>query len=144
VLYNKSNATANAGGIATGYGTNISAFTTYLNSVMLQYQQLVCANGDDYIFQKPYLEGSSVVSMNDYYNNWFWAEHFTGLNKVFLKDLFPDLDENNLVLGIPLSDQQITYQFNGTSNAALNSWVFFVTQRTVRIDGSNVSFTNMA
>ena len=90
------------------------------------------------------MEGSSVVSMNDYYNNWFWAEHFTGLNKVFLKDLFPDLDENNLVLGIPLSDQQITYQFNETSNVALNSWVFFVTQRTVRIDGSNVSFTNMA
>ena len=50
LLYNKSNATASAGGIDTGYGTNISSFTIYLNSVMLQYQQLVCANGDDYVF----------------------------------------------------------------------------------------------
>jgi hypothetical protein len=78
--------------------------------------------------------------MNDYYNSWFWVEHFAGMNKVFLKDMFPDLDENNLIGGIPLSDQQYTYQFNGVSTAVLNTYVFFVTQRTVRIDGANVSW----
>lgn len=134
--YNKSNATPQAGAAANGYGTIISQFQTYVNSLPLQLSPLNCANGDDYVFNHSLIEGSAVTSMNDYYaGNWVWKESFIGIDKKFLRDQFPSLDENNLVSGIPLGDQQLTYQFNGISTANTNVFVFFVTQRLLKIEG---------
>ena len=57
-------------------GTKVTSFYTQLNNSRLQEFNLTSASGDEWTLLKDSLAGSSTLSSNMYYYNWFWQESF--------------------------------------------------------------------
>ena len=78
----------------------ITSFYTQLNNSRLQEFDLICANGDEWTLLNDSLAGSSLLSSNMYYYNWFWRESFEHVRPTMNLPMKPDSD--NLIKGLPL------------------------------------------
>ena len=60
-------------------GLKVTSFYTQLNNSRLQEFDLTSASGDEWTLLKDSLAGSTTLSSNMYYYNWFWQESFACL-----------------------------------------------------------------
>ena len=114
----------------------ITSFYTQLNNSRLQEFDLICANGDEWTVLKDNLAGTSILSSNIYYYNWFWRESFEHDCPTMDLPMKPDMD--NLIKGLPLDTEQKIDIFLTTPNAAHNHYSFGITQKLLTISGEGV------
>ncbi len=116
----------------------ITQFQTFINGIAVQQFSFVPLNGDDYLYMREKLRESNILSFNEYLYNWCWVEDFLGDDKEFIKTLYPDLPEENLIDDLPLVGQ-VTYQVISISATNLTNYFFTIFQRQVRINKAGIS-----
>lgn len=116
----------------------ITQYQTQLNGSNIQQYQIVPTSGDDFLTVRNSLRGSDTLSFNEFLYNWVHEENFCEENYQFLKTLFPEVPEDNLVDGIPMV---APLQYNVISVCAVNVMnVFFsVFLKTLRISGEIIT-----
>jgi hypothetical protein len=121
-------------------GAKISQFQTFVNSIAVQQQPLIPANGDDFLYRRDQLRGSEIQSLNEFLYNWSYIEDFTAIDKKKLMQyLWPDVPEDNLIDGLPMGADQIQYMIQSTSLSNLTNYFFTVFQREVRIGDGQIT-----
>ena len=117
-------------------GAKVTSFYTQLNNSRLQEYNLTSASGDEWTQLKDSLAGSSILSSNMYYYNWFWRESFEHVRPIMNLPMKPDSD--NLIKGLPLDTEQKIDIFLTTPNAAYNHYSFGITQKLLSISNEGI------
>ena len=117
----------------------ITQYYTQLNGENIQQNIIVPTSADEFLMKRNLLRGSDTLCFNEFLYNWSHEENFCEENYRFLKDIFPEVPEDNLVDGIPMLNQ---IQYNIVFNSAVNltNVMFSVFLRTLRISGENITF----
>ncbi len=89
------------------------------------------------MYMREKLRKSNMLSFNEYLYNWSYVENFTGDDKKFLKTLYPEVSEENLIDGLPLVGQ-LTYNVISTSVVNLTNYFFTIFQREIRITKTGI------
>ena len=117
-------------------GAKVSQFYTTVNNIRTSQFNYNC-DGDDYRMQRKRLQGSCILSSDEYYYNWVWIEDFTNNYSMVDKPLKPA--EDNYVDGMPL-DMEVKYDvFTNTANANYNHYVYAICQKNLVINSSGIS-----
>jgi hypothetical protein len=121
-------------------GAKITQFQTFINSIAIQQQPLVPANGDDFLYNRNPLRTSDIQSLSEFLYNWSYIEDFTSAEKRKLgKYLWPEVPEDNLIDGLPLGSEQMQYMIQSTSAVNLTNYFFTVFLREVRIGDGQIT-----
>jgi hypothetical protein len=97
--------------------TILSSYNTFLNSVAIKQQAgFDGLKSQDYIANKPYLDGSVIQTIDEYaLVDWFHFDSFVGEKPLY------ELDENQTDLdGMDVSNASSTWQFQGTLSTSTN------------------------
>ena len=141
---NQSNSINRAvGGGATNVGlvpNQYSTFQSYLGTELLQDQQLLPAQCDDYRFLRKMLDGSAITSQDDFSNFSFFVDNFTNATPSYTWDA-----SNCDMGGKPLKDDdgrdiQYNYRIQLTGNTGVSSQVYMiiVAQNTITLSDMGV------
>jgi hypothetical protein len=117
----------------------ISQYQSQLNGVNIQQNPIVPTSGDGYLIERDTLRGSSILSFNEFLYNWSYCENFCEDNYQFLRTLFPEVPEENLIDGLPLLGGQVQYNIISTSVINVTNVLFTVFLRNLRISGEIIS-----
>jgi hypothetical protein len=127
----------------TAYGRNNTAsakvvsYYTALNTNRLQDTVLVCANADDYWYNRDFMKGTPILHKAVYNRYWVHVDDFCEF-PAHTEARMP-VPTENLIAGLPLSiDHRL--EFNATTaNLAFQWYQFAVTQRMLIIKGSSIA-----
>lgn len=116
----------------------ITQFQTQINGINIQQFPFIPTAGDDFLFLRESLRHSDILSLNEHLYNWSWCEDFTEWKTSKIKELWPEVPDDNLIDGLPLIGN-VQYNIISTSVANLNNYLFTVFLREVRISGANIT-----
>ena len=129
----------------------IQYFYTLLNNTRTSQYNYNVNNGsstngnqyfsEDYDARKNKLKGSCILSKNEYYYNWVWCEDFT--DNVALADKPLSADQDNFSDGLDLTNEikyDIFINQGGTTNVAVNLYVYAVTLKELTVNSTGVTF----
>jgi hypothetical protein len=129
--------TANAGVLVPN---QYSTFQSYLGTELLQDQQLLPAQCDDYRFLRKMLDGCAITSQDDFSNFSFFVDNFTNATPSYTWDA-----SNCDMGGKPLKDAegrdiQYNYRIQLTGNTGVSSQVYMiiVAQNTITLSDMGV------
>ena len=143
---NQSNSINRGVGGAVGVNADVlvpnqySTFQSYLGTELLQDQQLLPAQCDDYRFLRKMLDGSAITSQDDFSNFSFFVDNFTNATPSYTWDA-----SNCDMGGKPLKDAegrdiQYNYRIQLTGNTGVSSQVYMiiVAQNTITLSDMGV------
>jgi len=143
---NQSNSINRGVGGAAGVNAGVlvpnqySTFQSYLGTELLQDQQLLPAQCDDYRFLRKMLDGCAITSQDDFSNFSFFVDNFTNATPSYTWDA-----SNCDMGGKPLKDAegrdiQYNYRIQLTGNTGVSSQVYMiiVAQNTITLSDMGV------
>jgi len=110
-------------------GTKFTSYYSMVNGSRLQPQDLLIANGEDWMNNKKLIEGSVLGQKQLVYKyNWVHIDSFDGGN-----------NDNNVISGTPIKGNGLTYQFIARGcTAQFNHYDFIVCQKMLSMSPSGV------
>ncbi len=132
---------ANTGDMGTGYDSSVNnkilQYYTQLNGQRIQQLTLDCTFTGaftDYMYHRSRLRKSILSNINIYQYNWFHSDDWSGFGPEYDQD-----GRGDLISGIPMSVQPLTWAFVGTNMRALNNnfmhytWFVFTKKLTATV-----------
>jgi len=123
-----------AGTLAGRYDNSIAtntlaSFNTFLNSQSIE--QILVTPSYAYIMQKDHLDGTVTSDRIGYLNKFTYLQDFCGKSAIESDNFYND--------GLPLETSDIKYEIQATTgNTNLNWYMFYVTQRKLRISSTMI------
>eukprot|EP00732_Lithocolla_globosa_P002319 Lithocolla_globosa_v1_NODE_1490_length_2537_cov_627.806205.p2 type:complete len:252 gc:universal NODE_1490_length_2537_cov_627.806205:793-1548(+) len=108
----------------------VTSFYSLIYSVTTSQYDLFTAQGNEWLEAKNKLRGSAILSSGEFYYNYSHTQYFTG-------SLSSDIN-SNLNDGVSL-ENEVIYDLQIEALAALNHYLFGVTQRTITITPNGVT-----
>lgn len=120
-------------------GAKVKSYYTLLDNNRLQEFNLTSSTnaGEDYMYHRKMLDGSVILNHNMYMYNWFHCDDFSETSAPIESEVARD---RNLVLGIPIRNQEHKWDFYGTMGNTdnYNHYTFAVAQKMLTIAPSQV------
>lgn len=124
-------------------GSKLQLYYTTLNGQRRQASLTLNCQGtgqnpySDYLYNKDHFRGTKVLNRDVYQQNWVHIEDFSNFGAKY------DLSgESELIAGLPLGPNQLSYVFNGQQMAgttAFMHYAFMIVTRLMRMHGGQVS-----
>lgn len=112
----------------------VQSYYSMLNNSRLQEFNVTTASNEDWLIHEEKVKGSVIQSSNQYKNDWFHLDDWSGLKLIDSQGAF------NNVTGLSLDvEQKVDIYLTTDGNAAYNIYNFCVTQRVLTVSPSGVS-----
>lgn len=121
--------------------TKTPSYRVYIDGEPRQQFDINCVNGEDYLLNRPLLEGSVLQNQNIYKWNWVHIEDFTDQDSGLCRRRG---DCNDLSIdGLDIGSRERTYMFKvngalGGAGISLNHLVFAITTKTLKYVNSQI------
>lgn len=114
-------------------GKKVSSYYTMTNNVPNQQSTLSCANFEDYLNMRTFLDGSVIQDRHMFYYNWVHIDDYTQIsNPQEIKSSSP---ANFDIMGLDLTQGEIKWDFiSTTANTAFNHYTYIITQKMLTIN----------
>lgn len=137
-IYVHTNLTAAVGSASdAAFGVRVSSFHTELNNNRIQDIDMDCTKCEDYLYIKPLLEDSIILTAKQYGLNWFWCDDWSSTGKLVESNL------GEVLQGVPTAGG-IDWSFVGIVNSVATIFtscdfrIFSVFQKQMNISANGV------
>ena len=116
----------------------ITNYSTRLDEERLQPFDLVCLEGQDYLFNKDKLKESLILNYNMYKYNWMHIDDFS--DRVSCCEERPhSVNDDNLEQGIDLNlEKKWSFESNHPTGQSLQHYTYAICQRMISISPDGI------